>query len=52
MRVSTSYYPYFDVYTNIQNPIDCRPSDYIVHVFVVRGINNYIKHWMNNVRAN
>ena len=33
-----TYLPYFDVYTNIQNPIDCRPSDYIVHVFVVRGI--------------
>ena len=33
-----TYLPYFDVYTNIQNPIDCSPSDYIVHVFVVRRI--------------
>ena len=33
-----TYLPYFDVYTNMQNPIDCRPSDYIVHVFVVRRI--------------
>ena len=33
-----TYLPYFDVYTNIQNPVDCSPSDCIVHVFVVRRI--------------